>query len=141
MTTHLTDEERKSTQGNLQAYLKEMQTRSVPRTPRIDTTGFSDQPTLLMSALPRPTTLPPSRPKTDFEGWLDAHIFAYWEKEHRFPRVIHINSIRKLEFIVEQLERHESPVRWHEYIFKHTNGWISLRLETRIMGYSEVECE
>jgi hypothetical protein len=103
---------------------------------------FLDQPTIAMPTLQSVTRkLPELHQKTDFEGWLDGHIYDYWEAKHTFPHVIHISSIRKLEYIVEQLERQESPVRWNEYIFRHTHGWIAIKLEAKIMNYSEVECE
>ena len=144
--TYLDEEGRKQTQAELQAILKDMQTAKRPSTPktpaRVTMEAFLDQETIVeMPAMPRTDKLPAPRQKTDFEAWLDPHIFEYHEQHHRYPSVISVSSIRKLEFIVEQLERQEANVRWHEYVFKHTYGWIVIKLETKIMGYSEVECK
>ncbi len=145
MTT-FTDEAKIQTQANLQSVLKDMQgQRQVPPTPRVTTHEsmemFLDRPTIMeIPAISRTDKLPTSRQKTLFEMWLDGHIYEWWQAEHKFPHIIYINSIRKLEYIVQQLEREDAPVRWHEYQFRHTNGWISIQLETKIMNYSEVEC-
>ena len=143
MTVFISEEGRRNIQRDLQDYLKEVQANTIPRTPRVDlstsTAVFLDQETQLLPPV-RPVTekLPQVHQKTDFEGWIDAHIFEYHEQHRRYPSVIYISSIRKLEYIVEQLERQEATVRWHEYTFRH--GWIAIKLETRIMGYNDVFC-
>jgi hypothetical protein len=132
----------------LQSILKDMQRQSTPPSPRADAhveaSALFDQETLLLPAVVSKVTrkLPEFHRKTALETLIDQRICDFREAHvQHFPHIIHVNAIRKLEYIVWQLESSDAPVKWHSYVFHHRHGWIEIQLDARVMEYHEVVCE